>query len=351
VAKAPPPLGGVPGGARCDPQGQDHFDAAESKDSMASPPPPRAVDDTAVARNVAWPGRIEVDIPTMRFEPLVVSPRRFRQQPYRPDMLVDGWTTRSLTVRVACVRGDAHRHGGVPRQDDVAIAFHEATGSLIVVVADGVSAAQHAHHGAAAACRYTIDAALRQLDEAAAIDWQVVVHGAAWAIVEVAQRLSGTAEPDAKAAERDYAATLSAACVRRADDGGLEVSVVSVGDSGIGVISEGQLVRLVGGKANVPDDFASSAVLALPRVPATPPIRDWHMEPGAILLVGTDGIWDPVGGGTGPVARLLVEQLRPGPPDPLQFARVVDFSRETFDDDRTLVAVWGCGFDAALSGR
>jgi hypothetical protein len=41
------------------------------------------------------------------------------------------------------------------------------------------------------------------------------------------------------------------------------------------------------------------------------------------------------------VARLLVEQLQSGPPDLLQFARVVDFSRETFDDDRTLVAVWG----------
>lgn len=340
MTNAPERSGGAPGEAGRDAPAQDRRTAAGQRDSIETPPSPRAADADVVTRNAAWPGRIEVDIPTVRFEPLVISARRFRQQPYRPDMLIDGWTTKSLTVRVASIRGDAHRHGGVPRQDEVAIAFHEATGSLLVAVADGVSAAQHAQYGATAACRYTVDAALRQLDEGEAVDWHSVVQGAAWAIVEVAQRLSGGAEPDAEAAERDYAATLSAASVRRSDDGGLDVSVVSVGDSGIAVISQGQLVRVVGGKADVADDFASGAVLALPRLPTTPAARDWHLEHG-VLLIGTDGIWDPVGSGTGPVARLLVEQLQSGPPDLLQFARVVDFSRETFDDDRTLVAVWG----------
>lgn len=35
---------------------------------------------------------------------------------------------------------------------------------------------------------------------------------------------------------------------------------------------------------------------------------------------------------------------RPSPPSLIEFAHAVDFSRETFDDDRTLVAVWPKGF-------
>jgi hypothetical protein len=60
-----------------------------------------------------------------------------------------------------------------------------------------------------------------------------------------------------------------------------------------------------------------------------------------VLLIATDGIGDPLGTGQGGVGNLFREVLtKPTPPSLIEFAHAVDFSRETFDDDRTLVAVW-----------
>jgi hypothetical protein len=39
------------------------------------------------------------------------------------------------------------------------------------------------------------------------------------------------------------------------------------------------------------------------------------------------------------VAETLARELA-RPPDIVDFARLVDFSRSTYDDDRSLVAVW-----------
>jgi hypothetical protein len=62
---------------------------------------------------------------------------------------------------------------------------------------------------------------------------------------------------------------------------------------------------------------------------------------GEVLVIGTDGLGDPLGGGEGGVGNLLREVLTgSGTPSLIEFAHAVDFSRETFDDDRTLVAIW-----------
>ena len=62
---------------------------------------------------------------------------------------------------------------------------------------------------------------------------------------------------------------------------------------------------------------------------------------GDVSLVGTDGIGDPLGNGEGGVGNLLRSVLgTPTPPTLVEFAHAVDFSREMFDDDRTLVTVW-----------
>jgi len=65
-----------------------------------------------------------------------------------------------------------------------------------------------------------------------------------------------------------------------------------------------------------------------------------EFERGQVLLLGTDGIGDPLGSGYGGVGNLFRELFAgPEPPSIIEFAHAVDFSRETFDDDRTLVAV------------
>jgi hypothetical protein len=61
---------------------------------------------------------------------------------------------------------------------------------------------------------------------------------------------------------------------------------------------------------------------------------------GEVLLLGTDGIGDPLGSGQGGVGNLFRELFSgTEPPSLVEFANAVDFSRETFDDDRTLIAV------------
>jgi hypothetical protein len=296
--------------------------------------PPSAVE--VGIENALAPSRITVGAPTVTFESVVVDPARFRQ-PYRPDMLVDGWSTDRLCVRAASVRGDDHRYRGKPRQDEFVLGFHPTSGSLVIAVADGVSAAQQSHLGATAACRYSVDAVIRSLDAGQEIDWESVLKGAAWAVVETAQRLAESAEPDPTAAEALCGTTLCLVLVRPTP-GGAMASMVSVGDSGSVRISAGQVVPVIGGKT--PENgISSSAVTGLPRVPQ--PVIPLCVELGTddVLLVATDGILDPLGEGRGLLGRLFLDGLST-PPDPLQFCRLVDFSRETFDDDRTMVAIW-----------
>jgi hypothetical protein len=83
----------------------------------------------------------------------------------------------------------------------------------------------------------------------------------------------------------------------------------------------------------------SSIVSALPALPARIEPVTVPLTPGTVLLVGTDGFGDPLGDGSGLVGDLFREVLA-SPPPPLGLAHALDFSRETFDDDRTLLAVW-----------
>jgi hypothetical protein len=61
------------------------------------------------------------------------------------------------------------------------VAVHEATGTLIAAVSDGVSAAPRSGLGAALAVRYATAAVARHLD-AGTIDWTNVFEQAAWAL-------------------------------------------------------------------------------------------------------------------------------------------------------------------------
>jgi serine/threonine protein phosphatase PrpC len=325
--------------------------AAPSLPGSAIPPadtetsPPSAVE--VGIENALAPSRITVGAPTVTFESLVVDPARFRQ-PYRADMLVDGWSTDKFCVRAASVRGDDHRYRGKPRQDEFVLGFHPNSGGLIIAVADGVSAAQQSHLGATAACRYSVDAVIRSLDAGQEIDWESVLKGAAWAVVETAQRLAESSEPDPTTAEALCGTTLCLVLVRPTL-GGAIASMVSVGDSGSVVISAGGFAPVIGGKT--PESgISSSAVTGLPRVPQ--PVTPQHVALGRddVLLVATDGILDPLGEGRGLLGQLFLDGLST-PPDPLQFCRLVDFSRETFDDDRTMVAVWRRADQAGPSVR
>lgn len=310
--------------------------------------PPQHPDSTAVPD----PGRLIVGVGTRAFEPQPVDARRSAQPTYRPDTVIDGFGGTHWMVRAASVRGDGHREAGIPRQDDLALAQHPRSGTLIVAVADGVSAAAESHHAALHVTRRATDLLLRQVGSRSGLDLDQVVEHCAYVPLALTTQLWGLREPDAELAVRQLSCTLTVAVVRP-EQGRLVATAVTVGDSAVGILSGEGLSMLQGGKRGT-GGISSSAVLALPRRPELVEIQTATVAPGEVLLVGTDGIWDPLGSGNNRVGELFREALLPGPPSLMQFGRITDFSRETWDDDRTLVAVWpappGAGRRDRVSG-
>ncbi|WP_175399950.1 protein phosphatase 2C domain-containing protein [Tsukamurella pseudospumae] len=268
--------------------------------------------------------------------------QKFRSAPFRPDTVIDGWSTEHATVRAASLRGHLHRYNGAPRQDDVAV-HALPTGRIVVAVADGVSSAVHAHVGATTAVRAAVQWVSANAAEIGdAVDWDEMFKSAAWAVVDQARLILDLDEPSAEDAEQHLATTLVAAVIDPAGEDGLIASVAGVGDSGAWLLTtDGEYLPLIGGKAVGADGLASSAVSGLPRLPDEIATNAGPVGHGDVLLLGTDGIGDPLGSGNGGVGDLFRQVLLSEQcPSLVEFAHAVDFSRETFDDDRTLVAVW-----------
>jgi serine/threonine protein phosphatase PrpC len=268
----------------------------------------------------------------------VFEPKPSTASAYRPDSIADGWSTGHFTVRLASVRGYDHRYSGAPRQDDMAVAHHPRTGAVVFAVADGVSAAPLSHIGATAACRAALSSILAGLDSPEErVDWQGLVQAAAWQICEQAKLVLGLPEVNRGAADEQMATTLVAGMVLP-KQAGPEVSLIQVGDTSAWRLHGDTYYNLLDSKHNPDAAVFSSAVTALPRVPQVR-ASVGTLAPGETLLVGTDGFGDPLGSGRGAVGRHFAEALAEVPPI-LKFANDLDFSRETFDDDRTLFALW-----------
>lgn len=256
-----------------------------------------------------------------------IEPRLAAGDPYRPDTIADGGSAFGLIVRAASVRGLSKRFVGGPRQDDLCLAMHPATSTLIAAVADGVSAAPRSDLGAALAVRYATAAVARQLDSGA-IDWPGVFDQAAWALVSEARRIGE--DPAA------LATTLLVAAVHVEDH--VSVDVAAVGDSPAFRLRARHYDPVVGSQPSE-DGLIGGGVAALPRDAREFLVGSCTLRPGQALLLCTDGVALPLAGGAGELGRTLARELNT-PPDVVDFARLVDFSRSTYDDDRTLIAVW-----------
>ncbi len=274
------------------------------------------------------------------FEPDVVRPE-YWPSPFRGDTVIDGWQSRSFVVRAASIRGYSHRYYGEPRQDDFAVMSRAGGDQLLVAVADGVSSAGQSHVGSTVAVRYGIKwLSDRMGDPTEETDWEAFVGSTAWALVEHAAAVFGIGKT-AEDTESLMATTMICAVVDADPGGGAVVHTIGVGDSGAWILSEEGFRRVEGGKEATADGISTSAVVGLPRIPAGVKATVARIESGEVLLLGTDGFGDPLGSGSGQVGRLFSEALGGGRiPSMIEFAHKLDFLRETFDDDRTLVAVW-----------
>jgi serine/threonine protein phosphatase PrpC len=267
----------------------------------------------------------------------LVEPRLAAAEPYRPDTLADGGVAFGLTVRAASVRGLGKRYTGGPRQDDICLRLHSDSETLIAAVADGVSGASRSDLGAALAVRYATAAVARQLDDGCdSVDWGLVFEQAAWALVEEHRRGSRDVSAGVDDAAGLFATTLLVAAVR-----GSDAQVAAVGDSPALVLAGKEYDALVGMPASS-DGLIGGGVESLPRFGGAAAIQAsrCRLEWGSVLLLCTDGLALPLADGRGEVGATLARELA-RPPDVVDFARLLDFSRSTYDDDRSLIAVWG----------
>lgn len=291
---------------------------------------------------VAW-RRVVVGIPAAEFEP--GSSRSPGVNAYPPDTECDGWSTPELTLRSAAVRGDSHRYYRRPRQDFTRSAVHEATGAVVFAVADGVSNAESGEIGAADACHLAVDALLAQLDRGAGrLDFQLIAAQVAERLRQRAGHLLRTQQPPDWVQVETLLATTLVAGAACHGPGGVTVSLFRVGDSGAWLLepADGRYRPLFGTKTGTDVVILPDGVTALPWVPRPVDQAAVQLAPGQVLLAGTDGFGDPLGDGSGEVGALFARHLA-APPRPLWLAHVLDFSRETFDDDRALLALWPRG--------
>ncbi|MFF0214331.1 protein phosphatase 2C domain-containing protein [Streptomyces vinaceus] len=239
------------------------------------------------------------------------------------------------------MRGAKHRYYRQPRQDAVRAAVHEATGSIAFAVADGVSDAVSSELGAVEACRAALERILHLLSQGAGpLDLRDVAGHASERLHQLARwRLNGR-EPGPAEVAGLYATTLVTGVVRP-DPGGPVVELCRIGDSGAWLLdrSRGRYLPLFASKTDSDTLLVSNEVTPLPTVPDPLELTTARLAPHTALMVGTDGFGDPLGDGDGQVGALFTRHLA-GPPAPLWLAHVLDFSRETFDDDRTLLVTW-----------
>lgn len=281
-------------------------------------------------------GRIVIEPAGHAFEP------RPSHAPGIPcaDTECDGWSTDAFTLRWAAVRGDWHRYYHQPRQDQARATVHRPSGAVVFAVADGVSSAESADVGALAACSAAVREMLGQLDrDARPVDPGRVAESAASALRQQAAHRLDTTDPSAEQVEKLFATTLVAGAVVPGPDGP-SAALVRIGDSCAWILDRGTGEYRALFRPKSDHAVLSNSVTSLPRIPQPLEHVMLPLEPRRILLVGTDGFGDPLGDGMGPVGALFAEHLIPSPPAPLFFAHLLDFSRETYDDDRALLAVW-----------
>jgi hypothetical protein len=295
------------------------------------------------------PGR-PVDIGEPGRAALTVVPRPDGRFPFHNDIVADvariPGRAGELHLLAASVRGLAHLYYGKVRQDSFG---HLVTGDdrwLVAVVADGVSAGPYSHEAAEIVSRVGCRLLAAQLEQrvAAELDWRAVLEGIAGEIVGHAHRELDLVDPGVLEVAEQLAATalLAVVALDPTEEGDRPVHVMSLGDTSAWVLRPDGTPAWESLQAlkNSGAVIASSATMALPGMPAdlAPPMTT-SLRPGEVLVLMSDGVGDPLGGGTGEVGEYLAGAWRE-PPDPFTFIAQVGFRRRSYDDDRTVLAVW-----------
>jgi hypothetical protein len=325
-----------------------------------------------------------------------------KQSPYsyRPDMVIDGWTNGSLTCRAASQRGSYNRQAGTPRQDDFAIESLANKNWIIAAIADGAAAAKLSHIGAALAARAAICYILSCPPATPAdINWAELFRHASTKLTARAQHELNNQNANVDAALNILATTLTCVVVVPTKKGA-EATLAKTGSQSAAadawLANQDSITPLSNNKAAEKAVVNPAQATPLPIVPDIIQPLTFHIPPGHALLIGTSGATAPlhaasmisgaggkgskrgkggagtsntsgiggtsskggIGGtstsntsntsGTGGTSDDISELIRASLFSPalqdaqamLGFAQAIASCDDSFQDDRTLIAIW-----------
>jgi hypothetical protein len=246
------------------------------------------------------------------------------------DHVLSEYSTDSLEIRAASVRGLMHRYQREPRQDAFSVVHEPATGTTIVVVCDGVGSLPRSHEAAA----YVVDRlpmhywTHRNLDTAV----KAVNSG----LQELAAQAVSGLGPDDDPDDHGMATTLVAVAIVPGADGRV-AHIVRSDDSTVWHLGPDRTWSMKSVDADPDVAVHTGSVRALPA--AAPRLH--HVDitfDGGALFVMTDGVGKPLEHSAG--VRAALGSWWSSPPTIFEFGREVGFASKTHMDDRTVVGVW-----------
>ncbi|MCF1510507.1 protein phosphatase 2C domain-containing protein [Streptomyces glomeratus] len=253
-----------------------------------------------------------------------------------------------ITVRAASVSGDSHNWEGTCRQDAMTVARigPPETEMLLLAVADGVGSASYSHIGSYHATRQAavfLDQEAESIYSALCARNRADLSGiASTAIARAIEHLRAEWKTLADRAGRpyldqDYATTLHVLLVPT-NARIRERVLFSVGDGGLFVLREGRWAQW-----NRSEDATvlETRTEALPHAYSSVKATLLATKPGDVLLLGTDGITNPLAQKDQAFADHLAHAWgRPETPSLSDFLWQAQTRAKSYDDDRTVICVW-----------
>ncbi|WP_129305651.1 protein phosphatase 2C domain-containing protein [Streptomyces sp. L2] len=253
---------------------------------------------------------------------------------FTPAVVLDGAQTGPLTVRAASIRGDSHNWEGSCRQDAMTVTRIGPPEAelLLLAVADGLGSAKSSHLGSYRVTRQTAVHLDREAES---------IHAALSAqddgeLRAIANKAIAGAVGELHLAQ-DQATTLHVLLIPT-DVGIRERAVFSVGDGGLFRLRGG---RWEHGSPVGEDNLLDTRTEALPHAYRSVKCNRFQTVPGEILLLGTDGVTNPLTQKDPEFARHLADAWGgPEIPSLSDFLWQAQTRAKSYDDDRTVICVW-----------